>query len=450
MLYRLHNNIFIVGLLTLGFLAVLSKGRAFSAITPFTIFAFITQIAMIIWFSRNERIHYSEKTLFIIVLIYSFLLSGLIIVISYFFYGGEKFLFEDPDALFYYKEGLKTEDFGFIENAKRMLSTYEFDDCGALLFNNFMLTIIPSSFFVNFAYLVIGAITAVLLFRIGRCIMPDKYAFLSALAYSTSSYIMMFHCTLLKESLFVFLVTCTMYFFYKSIAYGDYLALLVVFVFLIINISFRPAVVLFLAVAFFAYYAISQKGNAISIFLYGIIAVSLVVSLAFMQSQVDHYTEGGDTEMLLAENGSGNYSGGFNYFVGWFSALFGPFPTLFPTVSSGPRNINFYGAGLTYKLFLVVPLWTGIYYTIKRFDILIIPIVVFTLAEMAATGFIMASFELRKVLLHVPFTYIMGFYGLYHFEKSTKNKSYKYLPEFVGSIFAIGILLLWNVIRVKG
>ncbi len=450
MLYRLHNNIFIIGVLTFGLLALLSKGRAFSAITPFTIFAFVTQIAMIIWFSRNERIYYSEKTLFILVLIYSILLGGLIISMSYFFYGGEKFLFEDPDALFYYKEGLKTKYLGFIENANRMLSTYEFDDCGALLFNNFMLSIIPSSFFVNFVHLVIGAITAVLLFRIGRYIMPDKYAFLSALAYSTSSYIMMFHCTLLKESLFVFFVTCTMYFFYKSIADGNHVALLGVFVFLTINISFRPAVVLFLAVAFFAYYAIAKRGSAISIFLYGIIAVSLVASLAFMQSQVDHYTEGGDSEMLLAENGSGNYSGGFNFFVGWFSALFGPFPTLFPAVSSGLRNINFYGAGLTYKLFLVVPLWTGIYYVIKRFDILMVPIVIFVLTEMAATGFIMASFELRKVLLHIPFTYIVVFYGLYHFEKSKVNQSYKCLFEFVGSVLAIGILLLWNVIKVKG
>ncbi len=450
MLYRLHNNIFIIGILTLGFLALLSKGRAFSAITPFTVFAFITQIVMIIWFSRNERIHYSEKTIFISVLIYSFLLSGLIIVMSYFFYGGEKFLFEDPDALFYYNEGLRTEDLGFIENAKRMLSSYEFDDCGALMFDNFLLTIIPSSFFVNFVQIAIGAITAVLLFRIGKRIMPDRYAFLSALAYSTSSYIMMFHCTLLKESLFVFFVTCAMYFFYKSITDGNQKALLGVFVFLIINISFRPAVVLFLSVAFFAYYAVTQRGNAISIFIYGIIAVSLVASLAFMQSQVDHYTEGGDTERMLAENGSGNYSGGFNFFVGWFSALFGPFPTLFPTVSSGPRNINFYGAGLTYKLFLAVPLWTGIYYVIKRFDILMIPIVVFTLAEMAATGFIMASFELRKVLLHIPFTYFVAFYGLYYFEKSPVSKSYKYLLEFVGFVFAIGILLLWNVIRVKG
>ncbi len=449
MLFRLHNNIFIVGLLALVYLAIMSKGRALCAITPFTLFAFTTQIAMIIWYSRDEKLNYSEKALFLLILIYSILLCSLIIATSYFFYGGEKFLFEDPDAALYYKEGIRSVDLGFLDNSKRILSKYEFDDCGALLFCNLMLSIIPSIFVVYFSYVIIGAITAVLLFRIGKRIMSDKYAFLSALAYSTSSYLMMFHCTFLKESLFVFFVICAIYFFYKSIDDHDHVSLLFMLIFLIINVSFRPAVVLFLAVAFGTYYAVSQRGSATSIFIYGIVAIAFIASITFLQSQIDHYTEGGDTEELLAENGSANYSGGFNFFVGWFSALFGPFPTLFPTLSSGPRNMNFYGAGLLYKLFLVIPLWMGFYYAIKRFDILMIPILAFSLVEMAATGFIMASFELRKVLLHIPLTYIIAFYGLYHLEKSDKKKL-EHISEFVSYVLAIGILVLWNVIRVKG
>lgn len=450
MLYRLHNNIFVVGLLTLGFLIIMAANRAFSAITPFMLFAFVTQMALLVCYASEDRMYYSEKSLFLIVLVYSFFLGGLIIIMSYFFYGGEEFLFEDPDAVLYYKEGMRTADLGFWENSKRIVTKFDLDDWSALLFSNFMLSIIPSFFFMNVFYIFIGAVTAILLFRIGKRFMSESYAFLAALSYGTSSYMMMFHCTFLKETFFVFFVVCAIYFFYKSIADGNHGALLYVLLFLVIIAFYRPAVVFFLAVAFIGYYAVTQRGSAISFFLYMFMAVALVASLAFLQSQVDHYTEGGDTEELLAENGSQNYSGGFNFFVGWFASFFGPFPTLFPLESLGPRNMNFYGAGLTYKLFMVVPLWTGVYYAVKRFNVLMIPIIGFTLVEMAATGYVMASFELRKVLLHVPFTYIIAFYGLYQLEISKTSKFSKALLESAGHAMTIGILLLWNVIRVKG
>ena len=103
-----------------------------------------------------------------------------------------------------------------------------------------------------------------------------------------------------------------------------------------------------------------------------------------------------------------------------------------------------------YKLFMAFPLWIGVFYAVKRFNLNIIPLLVFTLVEMAATGFIMASFELRKVLLHVPFTYIIAYYGIYQLEKSKVGEFNKRLLEFVGYALTIGILFLWNVIRVKG
>ena len=449
MLYRLHSNIFIVGLLTLGFLITLSPNRAYSIVTLFTVFSFVTQLALLVWFSHQQDISFSERNLFLTVLVYSLLLGGLIITISYFFYGGEKFLFEDPDAVFYYKEGMKSIELGLFENIKRIITTCGFDDWSALLFSSIMLSIIPSFFFVNAFYILIGAISAVMLFRIGKCIMEESYAFLAALAYGTTSYIVMFHCTFLKETLFVFCVICTIYFFNKFILEDTPGAIMGVIISLVLVVFFRPAVAAFLILSIVSYYAVTKRGRAVSLFLYLMIAVGMVVSMAFLQSQMDHYTEGGDTDELLAENGSANYSGGFNYFVGWFVSLFGPFPTLFPTESLGPRNMNFYGAGLMQRLFLIIPLWTGVYYAIKHMKVQMIPMMAFTLVEMAATGFIMASFELRKVLLHIPFTYIIAFYGLYQLEKSKVSERNKKVLDLAGYALAISTLFLWNVIRVK-
>ena len=449
MLYRLHNNIFIVGLLTLGFLVVLSSGRALCAITPVTVFAFITQVALLLWFAHDDINSYSEKDLFLVVLIYSSLIAGLIIGVSNLFLG-EDFLWEDPDGVFYYEEGMRSADLGLADNVIRIITRFGFDDWGALILSAFMMYVIPSSFFMNALHILTGAISAVLLFRIGKHFMSEKYAFMAGLAYGTSSYLIMFHCTYLKESFFTFLVICAMYNFYQAVVDKKNGSLILAFFFLFIMVFYRPAVVAFLLVGFVGYYAITQHGSALSLFLYGMIAVGLVASMAFLQSQMDHYTEGGNTDELLVENGSANYSGGFNYFVGWFASLFGPFPTLFPNDSQGPRNINFYGAGLIYKLFLVIPLWTGAFFSVKRLNVMMIPILGFTVVEMAASAYVMASFELRKVMLHMPFIYLLAFYGLYCLEKYKIGDTYKHLSEIAGHILVIGILLLWNVIKVKG
>ena len=411
MLYRLHNNILIIGLLTLGFLIALSANRAFCAITPVTLIAFATQVLLIMWFSREDWVSYSEKGLFLTTLIYGYLLAGLIIVVAHYL-DGEQFLFEDVDGVFYYKEGLKAGEFGVFENAKRLMSKYPFDDWGALL-------------------------------------MPVSYAYLAALAYSTSSYLILFHCTYLKESFFTFLVVCAFYFFYEVIAHNKKKALIGVLFFLAIMVFFRPVVVAFLLMAFVAYYAVTMRGSAVSLFLYGALAVGIVVSLAFMQTQLDSYTSGGNTEEVLAESGSANYSGGFNFFVGWFASLFGPFPTIFPAESVGPVPMNFYGAGLIYKLFIVIPLWAGVFWAIKRFDLLMIPVIIFVLAEIAGAAFVLASFELRKVMLHMPFIYVIAFYGFYQNEKNELSKTLTSFMEFSGYAFAIGVLMLWTVIRVK-
>jgi len=51
--------------------------------------------------------------------------------------------------------------------------------------------------------------------------------------------------------------------------------------------------------------------------------------------------------------------------------------------------------------------------------------------------------ELRKVMTHIPFTYILAFYGLYQWERREKGLIAE--PLFHG--FAIGVLILWTLIR---
>lgn len=421
--------------------------RAISRITPVTLFAYISQMSLIMYFSHERERTYTSKSLFGTVLMYNIVLALIIIVVSE-YYGGEKFLISDGDAILYYTEGLKSSNLGFVENVKRISKTQPSDDWGALFFSSFMMSIIPSRFFINAFYVLTGAISSAMLFRMGKSVMPKSYAFLAAMAYGTSSYLVLFHCTTLKESLFVFIIVSGMYSFYRAIIDGKYAFFVGVVLSLFFIVFFRPAVAAFLVISIVAYYAITERGSALSLFLYVMIAGGLVLSLAFLQGQVDHYTAGGDTDKILAESSSGNYSGSFNFFVGWFAALFGPFPTLFP-LKDMAKPMNLYGAGLVYKAFLVIPFWLGVLFSVARWNVRIFPMVMFVVAEMAASAMVLASFELRKVVLHMPFVYVIAFYGLSRLKKSSFSASFKKTIELASYAFAAGVLFLWTIIREK-
>ena len=79
-----------------------------------------------------------------------------------------------------------------------------------------------------------------------------------------------------------------------------------------------------------------------------------------------------------------------------------------------------------------------------------IPILAFVLVEMLASTYVLASFELRKVILHVPFMFILSFYGLYQMEMSKKMVPFKQLVSLAGYALTVGVLIVWNVFRVKG
>lgn len=444
MLYKLHINIFVVGLLTIGFIAAMVMEKVLCLMTFAPLLAFITQVGLLLYFSKDTDTEYFEKTLFSVVLSYTFLLGVIFILLSL-YYDDDTFVFNKADAMFYYTEAMKVNDLGLMGVLEYITGKYKFDDWGALVFDSMMLYIIPSKLFVNLIYTVLGAISSVYIYRIGRNFMPNTYAFLAALAYSTSSYVVYLNSSFLKESLFSFLVVSVMYHQYNAIYKHSTKSLFAVALFIVLIFFFRPAVAAFLAGAIFVYYGITLKGNAISLFLYlaalGVMAVS-------MKSIVDIFnknTAGGNMDAMIGETNNASYSGGFNYFVSMFGAFFGPFPTLFSKVT-GPSYLEFLAAGLVYKLFLIFPFWYGIYLVFRRKVIEMFPLAIFVIIELILTGMVMASLELRKVILHIPFMFLLAFYGMYKgFQPSNMNR----ITSSIAYVLAIGIMFLWNVIKVK-
>ena len=443
MLYKHNNNIFIYGLLTLGMIACLTNQRSFDLMATATILAFVSQMALLLFYARESGHNYSELTLFVVVLIYGLLLGIFFMFLSYYF-AGDTFMFSKMDAMLYYKGSMRAYDIGFIENVKRIMRIKEFEDWGSYTYDSFLMSIIPSKFFLNFSYMVLGAISSVLLFRIGYHYMPVSYAFVGAMAYGTSSFLMMLNCTFLKEPQFVFFVVCTMYNLCRGMHQESNNAYPLALFFLGVLFFYRPAVAMFIILSFGLYIAVKQHGSALSLFLYLVAAVGLVVSIKYMMDIADRYTS--SYEVKAEESGNAKaYSGGFNLFVNIFGGFFGPFPTLF-TKHETPTSVQFYSAGLTYRLFMIFPFLGGLYLVFKNKVLELLPVTIFILVEMLATGMVAASLELRKVMPHIPFTYIVSFYGLSQWQQS---KILQRIPYSLICSVAIGILFLWNVIKAK-
>lgn len=442
MLYKLHTIFLILGVLTIGFMAAIVYEKAFSIITLGAVVAFITQGGFLLHFAREDERNYSEKTLFSVVLIYSMMLGSVFMWISY-YYDGDTFMFSKTDAMLYYNVSMHVAESGFRSGMESIMKNYAFDDWGAMIFDSIVMSILPYKLFLNAVYMILGAFSSVLLFRVGQNYMPDSYAFLAALAYGTSSYLILFHCTFLKESLFIFVVICSIYYLYKYITNQSPFSLFAAVLCLVVLLFFRPAVAGMIVVSAFVYYGITMKGTAISLFLYVAAIGGFFVSLKMIQGMVDSYTAGGDVDAVIAYRSNGSYSGSFNYFVSFFGAFFGPFPAFF-SKSETPSRLVFYGAGLMNKLFLVIPFWAGVLYSIKNRILEMIPLILFILLEMVSAAYICASLELRKVLLHMPFMYILSFYGLYRWFRPVHMP---HIITFINYVIVIGILLFWNVLR---
>lgn len=442
MLYRLNNNIFICGLTSICLIACWLNQQSLDLMAAGTLMAFISQMSLLLYFSKEERIEYSEKTLFIVVFIYGLMLGSLYMTLSY-IYEGDTFMFTKNDAMLYYHISMGVNDKGFFSNVEHIVNISDFDDWGAFTFFSFLMSIIPDKLFLNFIYMVFGAISSVLLFRIGRHYMPVSYAFVGALAYCTSSFLILFNCTFLKESVFTTIIICTMYHLCRMIHKESPFAFFGVIFFGGLLFFFRPAVAAFILMAAFSYFAIKQHGSALSLFMYLVAGAVFLVALQYMMTIADRYSAGAVDKLEVSGNAKA-YSGGFNTFVNLFGGFFGPFPTLFTKEGAAPSTLQFYAPSLTYRLFMVFPFFAGLYFVFKKKVLELFPITIFILAEMLASGMVVASLDLRKVMPHISFTYIVSFYGLSKWQPEGVGKV---IPEVCIYVIAIGIMILWNIVK---
>lgn len=388
----------------------------------------------------NEK-SYNTNSLFWIVFIFSFFFV-FIYKIIYYDNHGDFFSINALDAINYHKIAIKNADSSIFTNLKYYIREYNYSDIGALLFIGIIYKLIPSTLFLDFINIIIGALSAVALFKIARFFMSRKYSFMCAIAYTCSSFVVQFESSGLKEPLFSYILLMCFLFFLKYINNKWIGHFLFFCIFAILILLFRPVILGFLLISIsIGLLALNRKRKTnflfiVFIFIAIIYTVSSYTVLFHTYSSFDKSISfRSDATKMAGEN--------IAIYAAVISGIFGPLPTLIPT--AGKEISSIYSSGLLFRVILSVPFCLSITHIIKKRIYLLYPFMIMVILELGALIFIMESYELRYHLLHLPFVFLLAFYYLFYIDKSDKSHKAKVYKTLNYSIIVLFILVLyWN------
>ncbi len=440
------NKTYIIISFILYFVLSMNISERYLMINFYAVVSVITYFYTIYLTSIQKRYFYRYENLGIMVILYSLIFVALANFISY-IYDKNFFVFSVSDALFYHSNVVKMSKMGFVKGVEYYLTFMEVDDLGMILILYPLYQIVQSNLIVNGFYLIVGVITAFGMFDLAKHFMSRRYAFLSSLSYSISSFTLFYHSSGLKESFMVMTVLLAVVFYYRFEDSKNIFILIVASIFWGLIFLFRPAVAYLLlgSIGLGTLFAIEGK-KILKLFAF-IGAITYVVIGGVASEHVDEYTNGGVDSLIEARESENMVIGGlgFTYAVNILSQTVGPIPTVL-----SPTKIltMFYTPGLIYRVMLSIPFWIGVFFIIKLKESTIYKIVLFTIFEMGALAFLMDGMELRVALPHIPYVFIVAFWFMYQYDSNIIIIKRKRLFKsfFFSSISMLTLIILgWNM-----
>lgn len=445
----LINRIYFLSIIFLYFVLFFKVTEDFKLILIFATLNAIAYFLVLQYHTLRPHQIYNRKNirddLIIKVLIYSLIAVTIEDFISY-YYRNNFFLFSEADAVFYHGSTIEIIDMTFFKGISYYLSFMGFDDLGIILVLYPLYHIFPSNLTLNIFYIVMGILSALSIFNISQYIMSRKYAYLTALAYCTSSFVLYFHGTGLKESFMVSLIIFSFNFYFKFLYSSKGIYLILSLLFAIWIMLFRPILTVMIIGSIGIGTLFGKKtGTGVKIFAF-ILFIALMLFGGFISQQINSYTTGGVDSLIHARETQGGIIGGvaFTYSVNVLSQLIGPLPTV---ISMSKVGTMFYTAGLIYRVLLAFPFWLGVLYVIKTRSERLYPLIIFTIIEMSALAYLIDGLELRKAMPHMPYVFIVAFWFLDKYDNKLirfkSDSSFKQL--FWGAmIVLVGLMCYWN------
>lgn len=402
--------------------------------------------ALALWVSSNwAESHYTPRNLGLTIFGYSIVILTLYLLLSA-YYTDNTFMFSEDDARLYEKASFSRYDMPISEWIPDMMRrNVEYGDWGAGVIFSLIVHIIPSKLFVNFCDVILNTISGLCLFKIGKGIMHCRYAYLAALAYSTSSYCFFFMGSFLKEIIFVFWVVLSLYFLYLYHQHDRLRYLVMAGLASLVVIFFRPPVTVFIWMAFMTMFFIKTKNGVFRGIGILAILVVFVAALGMIQDASEKYGNDGEAVVLYQKTNT------FQKSVLYAGALIGPFPRLLLTDDEMDYKPIF-GSGLLFKLLLFFAFWKGLWFAVRNKRTEVMPIYAFVLSEVFALFVAMDGLELRKSMPHVPFVVLAAFWFLSAFDNRIESEEEKALHHIqtmrqfkVCILIVIGAVLVWNL-----
>lgn len=386
---------------------------------------------------------FRKRNLVIIVFAISILEVILFQLLSYYI-DGDTFVFSKADAMRYYNDGMRMSQMSLINSYHYItdIQGYGTDDLGAFLWISTMFRIVPSQQFLNMSYCIIGTVSALMLFDIGRNFMPRRYAFMAALCFSSASFIITHSAQCLKETIMacIIIIPFNLFITYIRKRNNKYLWLTILSSMLIF--LFRVPTALLLLFSFGLTWALLHLTSKTAILLSGVFIIGISFTPVFSYSY-DRYLKGGNTEAIIERKNELAGNGGIvNQLADPVAAMVGPFPsvrikTIKPTI--------LYASGLLYRFLLSVPFFLGAYFIFKKRYIEMYPFVIFFVINAIGVSISVKGLETRLSIPHLAMVYIVAFWFLakYDYEQISWRISSKLSYGYFIAVFAL--CLLWNL-----
>ncbi len=447
MLSKMIRAYFVIGLVSflIIFLYWLRSVNLYNLLNV-TVFLSYTYL---LWMCVNkDESYFTKGRLWTTVFVYSLIFVGLYLLLS-FYYAGDTFLFTYIDARVYERTSFRMKDMGFFEALDYVSHIASYDDWGAPMSMALILKVVPSKLFLNFCYVIMNTMTALLVFDMGKMMgISKKYAYIASLSYSIASYSMFMMGTFLKEETLMLLIVFSMWCLYKykenfQIVYllsGGFASFLVIF--------FRVPVALFIWLS----YAVLLMFGENSHLKKGLFAI-LGIGIAFLviglwQYSARRYANDGDF-MTVGRYASTSV---FQKLTGYVSILFGPFPTMYHISGTTLKYRALTGAGELFKFLLFLPYWKGLVYCIRARASELYPIYVFTIGNMLGL-LVVLRIDFRFAMISMPLFMLAAFWYMDQYDsgadESVRNTPYYYWTNIelkISLCIVFLVTLAWNLL----
>ncbi len=327
------------------------------------------------------------------------------------------FVFSEGDARFYHDLGMWFRELPLSFTFGYVWEYYSYEDWGGTVLIPLILRLVPSKIFLNAVYVLLGVVTAGLMFDTGKKMMNARYAFLATLAFSISSFMVFVYSSALKETFMVFLSVAAFYSYYRYRDNREVKHLVYALLWAALLVFFRAAVTVFFVASIGLTLLLSQNARNIKLYLIAfVLGIGAMVFGSELGGIQDRYM-GADSDAYysrLEYMSSESMGVGGSMVVSAVAALIGPFPAMLPKINAGGFSyMSLYGPGLLYRVMLALPFWLGGWFCLKKQVLGIYPLLLFPLLEMGALSLILEGLELRLQLAHMPMVFLLAFWMMY-------------------------------------